>query len=144
MVQTEGWAKSHSLDGTNGTDSHVLVPDSLRCKSDNILLRDSANHTLNLSGAHSPSCRNDLASNVFRDSGGAIQTQQKRRLKLSLGPLNLGFRYSPRHPVPFAEREMHKIVDVGEVVADHVGTPESGVGVRSAEAHEGVGQLMLV
>jgi hypothetical protein len=121
-----------------------LVPDSLLGELNNILLGNSTNNTLDLSGAHAASGGDDLASDVLSNSGGSVQRQKEGSLKLGLGTLNLRLSDGLGHAVPLTESEMNKVVDVGEVVGDHVSSPESGVGVGGAEAHERVGKVVLV
>jgi hypothetical protein len=135
---------TYALDTSHSADGNVLVPNPPLRKLNDVLLGDSTNHTLNLSRVHSPSGGDDLSSNVLSNSSGSVQAQKQRRLELGLGTLNLGLSHGLGHAVPLTEGEVDQVVNVLEVVGDHVRSPQTDIRVRGAEAHEGVGKVVLV
>lgn len=133
-----------TLDLAHCADSNVLVPQLPLGKAHDVLGGDAVNGPLNLLWAQSPASGDDLASNVLRDSRGAVQGQQNRSLQLGLRTLNLGIADLEGETRPLTESEVDKVVNAGEVVRYQVDTPKTGVGVGGAEGHEGVGELVLV
>lgn len=62
-----------TLDAANGTDSHILIPQLPLSKTHYILLCDCSNDTLNLLWTHAATGSDDLASNIFCDSGSTVK-----------------------------------------------------------------------
>lgn len=135
---------TYTLDGSHSADSNILIPDPLVGKLNNILRSDSTDNPLNLTGAHPSAGRDNLATDILSNGSGAIQAQKKASLELGLRTLNLSLGDGLGHAAPLAESEMDQIIEVSQVLRDHVAAPETSVRVAGAEAHEGVAELVLV
>lgn len=105
-----------TLDLSNSTDSNILIPDSPLRKAHDIVLSDAAHDPFYLFRTHSAACGDDLATNVFGDSGGAVKGKQYRGFELSFGALDFGFAHIVGESRPFAQREVDQIVDAGYFV----------------------------
>lgn len=79
------------LDATNGTDSHVLIPQLSLRKAHNILRCDGTNHTLDLLWSHSASSGDDLTSDILGNSGCPVERKEDGCLELCLGSLDFTF-----------------------------------------------------
>lgn len=132
------------LDVADSGDGNVLVPKLAVGEVNDVLLRDGINHALNLSRGHAAAGGDELATNVLSDGSGAVEGQKDGSLQLGLGALNLGRGDVGAQAHPFADGEVNEIVDAGNLVGGEVDTPETGVAVARREAHEAVGELVLV
>jgi hypothetical protein len=68
-----------------------LIPQLPLGKAHYILLCDLPHYSLNLLRAHAATSGDDLASDIFRYSSGAIERQEDGCFELSLGTFNLCF-----------------------------------------------------
>ena len=162
-VATESLIIEQSLDAADGRNSDVLIPDPPLCKADDVVGGDSVDGSLDLAGAHPSAGGHDLSANVLSQGGGAVQGQQNRGLELGLGALDLSFGNGLGEARPLAHDEVHEVVDAGELVGHEGDAPETikglvhvdwvkrlwaqslpSVAVACGEAHEAVGQVVLV
>lgn len=114
-----------TLDRTVSTDGKFLVPQLGVGEVHDVLGGDTADGGLDVFSAQAAASGDDLAANVFGDSGGAIERQEDGSLQLSLGALDLGLGDVDRETGPFAESEVDEVIEVGKVFADKVDTPET-------------------
>jgi hypothetical protein len=115
----------HTLNVSESTDGKLFVPQLLLGKFHDILGGELSNGAFDVFGAQAAAGGDDLAANVFGNSGGAIERQEDRGLQLSLGTLNLGLGDIERQTRPFTESEVDKVVELSEVLAHKVDTPET-------------------
>lgn len=92
-------------------------------KCHNILLSNGANDALDFLGAHSPACSDNLAADVLSDGGGAVEGEQDGGFELGFCALDFGFGDGVGEARPFAEGEVHEVVDAGYFVGDEVDAP---------------------
>lgn len=114
-----------TLDGAVSTDCKFLVPELGVSKVHDVLGGDAADGSLNVFGAQAAASGDNLATNVFGDSGGAIERQEDGGLQLSLGALNLGLGDVDGETGPFAEGEVDEVIEISKILADKVDTPET-------------------
>ena len=87
---------------------------------------------------HTTAARNELTTDVLRNSSGAIEAEEQGSLQLALGALNLHIRGVDRHTRPLTEREVAHVIHVLEVLGDEVDAPETSIRVAGRERHEAV------
>lgn len=117
------------LDGTNGRDGNVLVPNLSPCKVHHVFRCHCVDGPLDLAGAHPSAGGDNLATNVLGQGGGAVKRQEDGSLELGLGALGLGFADGLGQAGPLTQGEVDEVVNLGKLVGDEVDTPET-VGCR--------------
>ena len=83
--------------------TYVLVPEILLRDALDLVDRDRVDGVLNLLRGHAAAAGDELAANVLRDRGGAVETEQETRLELALCALDLHLRRRHRGCVQGAE-----------------------------------------
>lgn len=132
-----------TLDRTQSDQSNILVVESLLGPGSDVVLGDGLELGLDLSGGDSSAQGGELSSNVLGNVGGAVQRQKETGLELGLGSLNLQVGHRGGQSVPLLESKVDEIVNLSGVLGGQVDTPQTGVGVRSGEGLERVGQVVL-
>lgn len=84
----------------------------------------------------------ELSSDVLGNGGGTVETKQQTGLELSLGTLHLTLGGSSAHSLPLTESEVNQVVELKEVLRDHVDAPKTSVRVGGGEVHERVGEVV--
>lgn len=150
-----------TLNGTNGADGNVSVPEFSVGKVHDVLLGNGIDLALNLAGSHAAASGDELSANILSNGSGTIQRKKNGGLELGLGTLNLGTADVSAETHPFSDGEVHKVINTLGLVADEVDTPETifvsfcgwhymsgiflpSVAVAGREAHEAVGDIVLV
>lgn len=123
--------------------THILVPQILLGHALDLGNGDAVDGSLDLSGGQSSAARHELSANVLCNSSSTVQSEEEGGLQLRLGSADLGLGWGGRHPAPFSKGEMNEIVEVFDVLADHVDAPQTRVRVRSGEGHITVGEVVL-
>jgi hypothetical protein len=149
------------LDLPNSTDSNILIPQLPLREIHDVLVRDTADDALDLLGAHSATRGHDLSSDVLGHGSSAIEGQEDGGFELGLCAFRLGFGDAVGEAGPLAKGEVDKVVDLGNVFGDKIDAPQTvqmlaikrssammqnlpSVAIASGEAHEAVGQMVLV
>lgn len=116
-----------TLDAADSAHGEILVPQLTGSEVHDVLLGDLADSTLNVLSAQTAASGDDLAADVLSDGGGAIERQEDRSLKLGLGTLNLSGADVVAQTRPLAESEVDQVIELSEVLADKVDTPETDI-----------------
>lgn len=125
-------------------NGNILIPDLPLRKVQDILLGDPAHDPLNLRGVHPAASGDDLSADILRHSRGPVEGEQQGCLQLGFCALDLRLGDGLGQAGPLAEGKVDEVVNLGDGVGDEVDPPEAGVGVRGAEGHEAVCELVLV
>src|SRR5258708_22927880 len=132
---TEIYSKFISVNPNSGlTGTHIIIPKVFLRNTFDVLSCDAINLVLDLLRCIPPSARNELPSNIFRNSRRTVQAQQQASLELTLGALDLSRGRSSAHSSPFSECEVNKIANVHEVLSNEVDTPQTVVRIRGRES----------
>jgi len=123
-------------------NTHVLIPQILSCDPLDLVHAHGLNGILDLLRREASSAGDDLPPNILRNRRRAIEAEQQRRLELALRALDLSLGRRSAHARPLAERKVHKVVQVAEVLRDEVDPPQARVRVRRREAHVRVGEAV--
>jgi hypothetical protein len=118
-----------TLNGTNGADGNVSVPEFSVGKVHNVLLRNGIDLALNLARSHAAASSDELSANILSNGSGTIQRKENGGLELGLGTLNLGTADVGAETHPFSDGEVHKVINTLGLVADEVDTPETIFGL---------------
>lgn len=113
------------LDGTDGRDGNVLVPNLSPCKVHDVLRCHCVDGPLDLAGAHPSAGGDNLATDVLGQGGGAVKRQEDGSLELGLGALGLGLAYGLGQAGPLTQGEVDEVVNLGKLVGDEVDAPET-------------------
>ncbi len=103
---------------------------------------DRVNSRLDLLRSVSLAGGDELSSDVLGNSSGTVKAEQQAGLELSLGTLHLPLGGSCAHSLPLTQGEVDQVIELQEVLGNHVDTPETGVRVRGGEVHERVGEVV--
>ena len=104
------------------------------CNSLDLVHAHGLDRILDLLRHEALSARDDLSSNIPCNRRGAIKTEQQRRFKLAFRALDLGLGRCGAHPRPLAEREVHQVIQVDQVLRDEIDPLQTRVRVRGREA----------
>ena len=118
--------KTYPLNTTQRTNCNILIPNPALGKVNNVFFGDLTNNPLNLGRVHPPASSNDLATNVFGDSGGAVKREEERRLELGFCALDFRLCHSLCEAGPLAKGEVHEVVDSSNFIGDEIDSPETG------------------
>ena len=77
-----------TLNSAYSANGNILVPQLLPAKVHDVFLSYTIYCSFHVFGAHPPSSRDDLTTNVFGDSGGAVEGEQNGCFELSFGTLH--------------------------------------------------------
>ena len=114
-----------TLNAANSAHGKVLIPQLAGGEVHDILLGDLANGTLDILGAETAACGDDLAANILGDGGGAVKGEEYGSLELSLGALDLGGGHAVAEAGPLTEGEVNQVIELSQVLGNKVDTPES-------------------
>ncbi|KAI3480564.1 hypothetical protein L1887_57284 [Cichorium endivia] len=131
-----------TLDLAVGGEREVGIPQVGAGHTLDVLDADRVNGRLDLLRRVALAGGDELSSNVLGNGGGAVEAEQQARLELRLGTLHLTLGGCGAHALPLTKREVDEIVELQEVLRDHVDTPETRVRVRGGEVHERVGEVV--
>ncbi len=124
------------LNTPHRTNSHILIPQLFPREIHHILLCDGTDDLLDFLRAHAPARRDDLPTNVLGHGGGAVEREQDGGFELGFGALGFGFGDVVGEARPFAEGEMHEVVDLGFVFGDQVDAPQTVVAEEIVSGRE--------
>lgn len=124
-VTADSRVVEQTLDGTDGRDGNVLVPDLSSCKVHHVLGCHCVDGALDLARAHPSAGGDNLATDVLGQGGGAVEGQEDGGLELCLGALGLGLADGLGQAGPLTQGEVDEVVNLVELVGDEVDAPET-------------------
>lgn len=133
-----------SLDVTDRADGEVLVPELPVGEVHDVGLGDGVDPALDLAGLDAAAGGDELAANILSNGGGAVEREKDGGLELGLGALSLSLGDVGAEAHPLADGEVDEVIDAVGLAGGQVDTPETGVAVAGGEAHEAVGEVVLV
>ena len=90
--------------------TYVLIPEILVRYPLDVVNGDGVDEELDLLGGHAAAARDELAADVLRDGGRAVEAEEEARLELALGALDLDVRGRDGHARPLAKRHVRDVL----------------------------------
>jgi hypothetical protein len=112
-----------AFDASHRADCNVLIPEILIGESHNILLRNLANHALDLVRLHTASSGDNLAAHIFCNCSRTVKRQQDGRFQLRFSSFSLSLGYVERQTRPLPEGEVDQVIDMRLILSHQVDSP---------------------